>query len=207
MNRTLIVKIAFALIGTMCLAMGAATLITANFGTDTFTASNLGGANHLGLSLGIYQLLFSVVVGILIWFLSPQLIGIGSLINIFLTGFIIDLFVKLIHVIPISFDQMGVRICLLVFGLLIYSLGISLYTGADIGAGSYDAISLVIAEKSKMKFIFARIITDSFFLLLGFVLGGPIGLVTFLAAVGLGPLISTWNRLFVTNMYKSVVPE
>jgi uncharacterized membrane protein YczE len=198
--QNLRIRIALAFLGTILLGLGAASLIVVNLGADTFSATNLGGAKLLGVSMGTFQLLLNVVIGALIWLLDSHLIGIGSIINIVLTGFAIDFWVKFITTLPLDFHLLVTKISFIVIGLAIYSLGVALYTGADIGAGSYDAIAIVLSQRAKLKFMLARIIADTCFLILGFVLGGPIGIVTFLVAFFLGPLITTWNQVLVKRI-------
>jgi uncharacterized membrane protein YczE len=198
--KQLSIRIALALIGTLLLGLGAASLIVVNLGADTFSATNLGGSKLFGVSMGTFQMCLNIVIGIIVWRLDARLIGIGSAINIFLTGFAIDFWVALLGHLPVNYQLLLTKVLVIVIGLLIYSLGVALYTGSNIGAGSYDAIALVLSEKMKLKFIMARIIADSSFLVLGFVLGGPIGIVTFLVAICLGPLIHAWQHFFVNRI-------
>lgn len=198
--KNLSMRIFLAFLGTILLGLGAASLIVVNLGADTFSATNLGGARILGVSMGTFQLMLNLVIGALIWLLDSHLIGIGSIINIVLTGFAIDFWVKMLTSLPLDYHLLVVKLALIAIGLAIYALGVALYTGAGIGAGSYDAIAIVLSKKAKLKFMIARIIADTCFLILGFILGGPIGIVTFLVAFCLGPLITTWNQILVRHI-------
>ncbi|MDR2832193.1 MAG: hypothetical protein LBV67_00590 [Streptococcaceae bacterium] len=190
-DRVFIIRFLYALIGTAILAMGAALLIKATLGVDAFTAQNLGASGRLGLTLGTYQMLLSVVLGVIIFFLKRDLLGIGSVVNILLTGYFIQFFVFLMKDMQVV-HLLG-KIGLMLLALLIYSLGISLYSTSGLGAGPYDALAVLVQHYTKWKFIYARISVDSTFFLLGLVLGGPIGVATFLTAIVLGPLIGFWN--------------
>jgi len=191
-DKVFFVRFLFAFFGDAILALGAALLIKANLGVDTFTAENLGSSAHLNMSLGLWQMLFSIVVGLVIFFLKRDLLGVGSIINILFTGYFIDFFVFVLR--GIEIDIIVWQIALMLAALLIYSLGISLYSTAGLGAGPYDALAMLIEHFTQWKFIHCRILLDSSFLVLGLILGGPIGIATILAAFLLGPMINFYNK-------------
>ncbi|MCI5685582.1 MAG: hypothetical protein MR320_09360, partial [Enterococcus gallinarum] len=80
----------FALIGVAIIGFGASLLRVGGVGLDPYTAANIGTGERLGLSLGVYQLMINLVLLILIFFFGRRHIGIGTVINMVLTGFFID---------------------------------------------------------------------------------------------------------------------
>ncbi|SKA02945.1 Uncharacterized membrane protein YczE [Pilibacter termitis] len=196
MKKELFVRLLYALIGDIILALGAALLIFASLGVDAFTVANLGAAGKLGWSLGVYQMTFGLVVGLIILLFKRHHLGYASIINILLTGYFIDFFMFLFG--SHSPENIVVKVLIMLVALLIYSLGISLYSTSGLGAGPYDALAPVLSEITGWKFMNCRILVDSTFFILGFFLGGPIGVASLLTAVFLGPLINIFNQT-ITN--------
>ena len=81
--------VAFALIGVAIIGFGASLLPRRWRRADPYTAANIGTGERLGLSLGVYQLMINLVLLILIFFFGRRHIGIGTVINMVLTGFLL----------------------------------------------------------------------------------------------------------------------
>ena len=78
---------------------------------------------------------------------------------------------------------------------MIFLSGASAYLCADLGGSPYDVLPFIIADRLKrIPFKTVRIAWDTAFLVLGFFLGGPIGIVTILIAFFLGPAISWFQK-------------
>ncbi|WP_291292426.1 hypothetical protein [Enterococcus sp.] len=184
----------FALIGVAVLAFGASLLRIGGVGLDPYTAANIGTGERLGLSLGVYQLLINLVLLILVFFFGRRHIGIGTVINMVLTGFFIDFYTKIFELLGISptgWLQMGL---FLVIGILFFTFGASFYMSANVGSAPYDAIAPTIVDQTKANYRVVRVIQDVAFATLGWITGGPIGVGTFISAFLVGPLIKFWDE-------------
>jgi uncharacterized membrane protein YczE len=184
----------FALIGVAVLAFGASLLRIGGVGLDPYTAANIGTGERLGLSLGVYQLLINLVLLILVFFFGRRHIGIGTVINMVLTGFFIDFYTKifeLLRISPTGWLQMGL---FLVIGILFFTFGASFYMSANVGSAPYDAIAPTIVDQTKANYRVVRVIQDVAFATLGWITGGPIGVGTFISAFLVGPLIKFWDE-------------
>ncbi|WP_430611142.1 YczE/YyaS/YitT family protein [Enterococcus sp. DIV0876] len=183
----------YALIGVAILGLGAALLRVGGVGLDPYTAANIGVGELLGLSLGIYQLMINIAVLILIFIFGRRHIGIGTVINMVLTGFFIDFYTKVFdtfQVGPNNWIQQGI---FLVIGILFFTFGASFYMSAKLGSAPYDAIAPTIVDQTKANYRVVRVIQDVAFALLGLFTGGPIGIGTFISAFLVGPLIKFWD--------------
>ena len=69
------------------------------------------------------------------------------------------------------------------------SCGIATYIKADLGVGAIDLISEIISRKSKMQYRLVRVIGDVAFVVIGFLLGGTVGVGTVVAAFLTGPTV------------------
>jgi len=184
----------YALIGVAILAFGAATLRIGQVGLDPYTAANIGIGNVLGLSLGVYQLMINFIILGIVFILGRSYIGIGTVINMVLTGFFIDFYTWVYTdfiTIKINFFTQSLA---LVIGVLIFTFGASFYMSAKLGNAPYDAIAPIIVERTKFHYRSVRVSQDIFFVVLAFIFGGPVGIGTVINAFFTGPLIDFWNK-------------
>ncbi len=130
---------------------------------------------------------------IAIFLTDRKKIGLGTVINIFLLGYVVEysslLFEKLIPE-----PSLFVRFVFLLLGIVVMCFSSALYFTADMGVSTYDAVSLIISEKKKWKFQFCRIFSDLFCTLTGFFFGATVGIGTVVTAFFMGPLITFFNR-------------
>ncbi|BAL62102.1 hypothetical protein QQG09_01545 [Melissococcus plutonius] len=191
--KSLLLRLLYALIGVAIFSFGSATLRIGQVGLDPFTAANIGIGDKVGLSLGVYQVIINIIILIFVFFFDRKYIGLGTIINMFLTGFFIDYFTlfyqKLINI-PINLVTQSI---LLVCGILIFTFGASFYMSAKLGNAPYDAIAPLIVDYTHKQYRIIRIIQDVIFLAIALVFGGPVGIGTIINAFFTGPLIAFWN--------------
>lgn len=188
-----VIRSLFALIGVAILALGAATLRVGQVGLDPYTAANIGIGDTLDLSLGVYQLGINIVILLLVFIFGRKYIGIGTIINMVLTGFFIDFFTWLYTDIFSIQLTIILRAILLIVGVLIFTFGASFYMSAKLGNAPYDAIAPIIVDRTNFRYRIVRVIQDIAFVLLAFLFGGPVGVGTVINAFFTGPLIEFWN--------------
>ena len=76
-----------------------------------------------------------------------------------------------------------------IIGCILCFIGIGGFMSIDIGLDPWTAVAIIASEKTKKPFKFIKIIFDTATLLLGWAMGGKIGIITVLCAVIGGPLI------------------
>jgi uncharacterized membrane protein YczE len=154
-------------------------------------ALEAGLSKITGLSLGHVTQLVSLILIAAAWALGvrPSLV---TLANMFLIGFFMDLFMKVLP--PVSGWPLQVLAC--AAGLIAYSFGISFYLIASGGdSGPREGMMLGISRALGTSIQVAKIVLDLGALALAFVVGGPIGLGTLAFALGAGPAIQLFMRL------------
>lgn len=181
-------------VGIAVLSLGTAFLRGGRVGLDPFTAANMGGASHLGLSLGIYQLIVNFIIFVFIIIFDRSKIGIGTVLNMVLVGFEIQWFSALYRSVFGTGVNHLIIIADLIIGLLLFTLGASMYMGADLGVAPYDAIAPILSDRFHTQYRTMRIAQDVLFMVAGFLLGGPVSYGTIIVAFFTGPLITYWDR-------------
>jgi len=77
-------------------------------------------------------------------------------------------------------------------------MGVSIFITMDIGVDPFTGIVLVINDKTGWNFKRTKILFDLCMIVIGTVLGGKLGAITFITALTAGPII----ELFVNNLKK-----
>jgi uncharacterized membrane protein YczE len=98
-------------------------------------------------------------------------------------GFVVDAGLDIVDV-PAS-DAL--RWAMLLAGIVITSFGMALYIGAGLGPGPRDGLMTGIAAKGYPLWI-VRTVLELTALVVGWVLGGDVGIGTVLFAFGIGPI-------------------
>lgn len=163
------------------------------FGMDPFQVFAHGIWTFFPIGFGTFYAIVNLIMLIAIFFIDRSKIGLGTVVNIFLLGYVVQfsswLFIELF---PEPF--LYLRIAGLIIGIIIISFGSALYFTGDMGVSTYDAIALVMSEKKIAKFQYCRIGTDLLCTITGFLLGATIGVGTLVTALFMGPIIAFFNK-------------
>ena len=166
------------------------------FGTDPFQCFANGIANvvteNFAIGFGTLYTIINLVMLLLIFVLDKHYIGIATFINIFGTGYMVELSLYLLGKV-IHNPGIITRVILLLLGIIIICFASALYYTADLGVSTYDAIALILSDKKIAKFQYCRIATDLICVLTGFFLGAIIGVGTLVTAFFMGPFIEFFN--------------
>lgn len=91
----------------------------------------------------------------------------------------------------------------MLLGILIFSFGTGLYSAADFGRGSYEAVTFSLAEKNNWKVKIVRMVLDLIVVIIGVLLGGKFGICTIATILLSGPIIqATVNAVKKTRLSK-----
>ena len=162
------------------------------FGVDPFQCLCAGLDNVIPIDFGTLYVIINAVLLLAVLIMNRKYIGLGTFINLFLLGYVVDFSNNTIYHL-MGEPGMALRVIYLIVGLVVMCLASALYMTADLGVSTYDAIALHLAAKKVGPFRIIRIITDLCCVGVGFVFGYVPGIGTILAAFCMGPLISWFN--------------
>ena len=94
---------------------------------------------------------------------------------------------EIVFVLPQELPIWG-RGVMLVFGCIILAYGMTIVIKSDAGTGPNDLVAVVISDKTKLKFSIVRLCVDGIFALIGFLLGGILGIGTLVCIALVGPV-------------------
>ncbi len=163
------------------------------FGMDPFQVFAHGASRHIPLGYGNFYSILNLLMLIVIFFVDRRKIGLGTFINIFLLGYVIQ-FSSWLFDVWIPNPNLLIKVVFLLIGIVIISFGSSLYFTGDLGVSTYDAVALILSEKKVARFQYCRIGTDFICTLIGFLLGATVGIGTVITAFFMGPIIAFFNR-------------
>ncbi|GAA0495680.1 hypothetical protein IRB23SM22_11090 [Alkalibacterium sp. s-m-22] len=196
------IKLTYSLIGTFFISFAVSFFRLADLGTDPYTTFNLGASGFLDMGFGLFIMISSLIALILIYFDNRSLIGIGTLLNIFIVGNFSDLTLSLYNSYFSGPEGLLIRIIFSLLGLLFISSGVALYTEAKEGVAPYDAFPIILTEKANGRWTYrtSRVILDVSFSIIGYLLGATLGFNTIITAFFIGPFIQFFRKIFEKDL-------
>ncbi len=178
------------------------------FGVDPFQvfAHGLWSLTPLG-----YGLAYSLINGLLILFMilfNRKMIGLGTVLNMFFLGYIIEYSVKLFGTI-FPDPSLAIRIVFLILGIVLLSFSSAVYFVADMGVSTYDWIALTLEEKRGWMFKYCRVGTDLICVLVGAAafavsdysqIVNYVGAGTIITALFMGPIVQFFKETIAMPM-------
>jgi len=188
------------LVGLWLFGASVALLVRADLGLDPWDVLHQGIAGRTGVSIGIVVIATSVVV-LALWIPLRQRPGVGTLANVVLVGLALD---ATIAVLPAP-TELPWRLAFLVAGILGNAIATGLYIGAGLGPGPRDGLMTGLAARG-MSIRAARTGIEITVLVIGWLLGGTVGVGTVAYAVAIGPLAHVFIPLFTIPASRGKVP-
>lgn len=173
------------LIGLVLYGFADAMMIRAAIGVDPWTVFAQGLAHQTGLGIGLLTNAIGLLV-LLLWIPLRQRPGLGTVLNVLVVGTMIDVG---LHVLATP-EEWWARGLLFAGGLLLLAVASGIYIGAHLGPGPRDGLMLGLHTRTGLPIWVGRSGVELTVLILGWLLGGDVGLGTLLFAVLIGPLCS-----------------
>ena len=201
-------------LGILFLAIGTAFFKNSYIGGDAVTTLNLGLANVLKLSYGTTNIIMNVVALIVLVIVGRKYLGIGTVLVTLLLGTTINLIDRL-GIIPSleNFDKVwyieySVKFLYLILSNVICSFGVAIYIYANRGLTGFEGVLMKIHTVTKIPFGVIKIINDVIFIVVGWILGGTVGIGTIISSVVFGPLVDLHRKwLTKTKFLKEDINE
>jgi uncharacterized protein len=186
MNREYRLRWSFFTIGLLVLAFGITLTIKGkDLGIGPWDVFHYGLFLKFGLTIGTWSIIAGLIILLITGLATRSFPKIGAFLNMVLIGLFIDFFN---FIIPDA-TSLVLQSILFAAGTIIVGYGIGLYVSADFGAGPRDGLMLLIVEKTGWKIQWVRNGIEVVVFLLGWLLGGPVGLGTVIIAFFLGSVV------------------
>lgn len=161
-----------------------AMMVRGSLGVAPWDVLHVGVARFLPLTLGQTVIVVSFVV-LLLWIPLGELPGLGTVANSFLVGVSTDLTLGLLD----APSPWWARVTLMAGGVLLNAVATGLYIGSQLGRGPRDGLMTGLVRRTGLSLRRVRTSIEVTVVVLGWLLGGALGVGTVLYALAIGPLV------------------
>ncbi len=181
--KTKIVKVIRLFIGYFIYALGTVLIINASLGLAPWDVLHQGLTNILPLTMGRA----SITTGFFVIFINVALkenVGWATVLNMIFIGTFMDV-IMLNNLLPI-FDSLILRFLSMLLGILINGYATFIYVGTGLGIGPRDGLMVALTKKTGKSVRFVKNTTEIIVIIIGFILGGSVGLGTAIMSIAGG---------------------
>jgi len=185
-TRTILLAFGIGLLG-----IGSSLTVKSGLGNSPWTVLAQGISVQTGLALGPSFFIVSLFV-LLMWIPLALKPGYGTIANTIFFAFGLQIGVQYIP----GPNSIYMSYLLLLAGIFVTGAGGTLYITCGLGTGPRDGIMIGFLGKSKRPITFVRGTIEIIVLLLGYLLGGDVGIGTLLIALLIGQSFSFWFNFY-----------
>ena len=169
--------------GLFVIANGIVLTIGADLGVNPWDVLHIGIADQVGITIGRVIQVVGLMV-IIVSFLLKVRPYIGTILNMIFLGLFVDLVIGWGYV-PHP-DLLWYRILIYFAGVVLFGFGVAFYISANLGAGPRDSLMLALTRISRFRVGTIRTFMEITAAIIGFMLGGPLGVGTVMFALSIG---------------------
>lgn len=179
--------------GLFIMSTGIACTYRSGLGLGPWDALHQGISRHMSLTFGQAGILVGALI-ILTSLLLKVRLGVATILNMILVGVFIDFELHTNWLSNLSTASLLLRFPVDALGVFLMGLGTAFYIAPHLGAGPRDGLMLRLNVLTKVRIAIVRTFIECSVLLIGFLLGGAVGVGTLLFALGVGPSVevSMW---------------
>ena len=177
--------------------------IHAGYGGATLAILWVGVSKVTGMSIGMASFLIAICMIVFVFFYDRRQIYIGTIIYQVVYSSCLDIF-GTVH------KYSGIRwidFVIMCVGIAVFATGTGLYASADLGRGSYEALTFSLAGKNHWLVKNVRMALDILLAASGVALGGTFGACTIVTILISGPIIQVISRTMQKKLNKIAIAE
>lgn len=194
-------------IGAILCGLGCGFINYASLGMDAIGLFYDGIRSILDLSpnqIGTASYIVCFILSVFLWFADRKYVNIGSIIYIIMYGAFANIgTVMWEKLTPGSSIYLNALISAL--GLLILYIGLGIYIAVDIGVDAFTGVMLWLSNITHKDMKYVKIAFDLGLAVIGFLLGGTLGIVTPVSIIIGGPCISFLTRHIQALYFKHLL--
>lgn len=183
------------LIGLFLFGVGLAFLVRGMLGVSPWDVLTLGISQRIPLTFGTINVILSFVV-LLAWIPLRQKPGVGTIANALLVGPSADIGLYLIP----ETESLLVRAAYVLTGIVLVGFSTGLYIGSRFGPGPRDGLMTGLHRVTGRPIWIVRTVIEGSVLLIGWLLGGTVGVGTVAFALLIGPVCQFFMPIFYVTL-------
>ena len=177
-------------LGLVLYGFSTSLLVLSGLGLAPWDVFHQGLAKHSNLAIGTWSIIVGLFV-LLLWIPLRERPGIGTVSNVVFIGGTMD--IVLAHLSPPH--ELALRIVCLVVGVFLNGVATGAYIGAGLGPGPRDGLMTGLARRGHSIRV-VRTPLEVSVVVIGWLLGGTVGVGTVLYALSIGPLAHVFVPFF-----------
>ncbi len=178
-------RIAQLLVGLVLYGFAIAMMVRAAVGVSPWDVLSQGVTNQTGIPFGWVTNIIGLLV-LLLWIPIRQKPGVGTVLNVLLVGTAAQGGLMVLPELTVLWQQ----ILLFAGGLVVLAIATGLYIGARFGPGPRDGLMTGIHKRWGFPIWAVRTAIELTVLLIGWLLGGNVGVGTIAFALLIGPMVN-----------------
>ena len=184
MRKKIILEWIRIVIGLFIFAFGVHLTIFANIGLAPWDCLGMGISYHTPLNYGLSMTIMAVVI-LGIDLLLKEKIGFGTIIDALLTGNFVQMYNSLN---PFELNtNLALGVCIMLTGFVFMAFGMAVYMKSEQCCGPRDSLLVGLGKRMpRVPIGIVEVILWAAVLLVGWLLGGPVGIGTVISTFGAG---------------------
>ncbi len=158
-------------------------MVNAEVGLSPWDVFHQGVSMKTGITMGQASIMVGLIIVILDAILGEG-VGWGTVLNMIFIGVFLDI-IKATNIVPVA-DNLFMGLIMMVIGIILSAVATVLYLGAGLGSGPRDGLMLALNKKLSKPVGIIRTFIEVSALVIGWFLGGKVGIGTVMSAFGLG---------------------
>jgi len=180
------ITLLYLILGLILFGLGETLLITANAGVSPWTVLAQGISIRTEYSIGLTT--FFVSIGVLcLWIPLRQKPGIGTILNTIIVSVVMDVSLPFLP----APETILLQTLQIISAVVIVGLGSGFYLIANLGPGSRDGMMTGLQRITNKPISLIRAIIEISVVIVGWYLGGVVGIGTIVFALTIGPFVSS----------------
>ncbi len=193
----IIKKIILACLAAIMIGIGIGLNTGANFGNDPISVFFDGLSKLLGTDIGTASNIANYTLFVVVLIFGRRYINIGTFIYTLPLGNFINMGVSIYEFLKID-NNVVLRILCVVLACILLFFGIGIFIAIDIGVDPWTGCALILKDNTNKQYKVFRVGIDMSALIVGFLLGGKVGVTTIATAILGGPIIQFMSE-FINN--------
>jgi uncharacterized membrane protein YczE len=192
----LVHRVAQLLVGLVLFGVSMALLLRAQLGLEPWGVLQYGLIQYVPMSYGLMSIAVSFVV-LLLWIPLRQWPGLGTVLNAVVIGVAID---ATLAVVP-EVHGIGWRVVVMLAAILGNGVAGAMYIGSQLGPGPRDGLMTGLSRRTGRSIRLVRTALEVTVVLLGWMLGGIVGIGTVLYALLIGPVVQLFLPVLTVRVH------
>ncbi|WP_160672365.1 hypothetical protein [Clostridium sp. C8-1-8] len=180
------------LLGFLLCACGTVMALNSRLGLSPWDVFHQGLTKVTGITLGQASIIVGIVIVIITSVLGLK-VGIGTIANMIVIGCFIDLIIYT-KLIPVC-NSIGTGMLMMIGSLFVSAIGSYFYIGCEMGCGPRDGLMIALVKLTSKPISLIRFGIEMGALIIGWILGGFVGVGTFITAFGIGYCVQIVYKL------------